>query len=882
MISKSFYSPKSITILIASLLLVQSTVFSQHNPQKQTFTNPDFIKYTRDKRNGKLVTHTNDGYPLGGMPSQLIQPKNPYRKISKTRSQDLPARYDLRAKQLVSPVKDQSPFGSCWAFASIGAIESRWMKLGYGTYDLSEHHLGTCAGWEYGIDGGGNALVAGAYFTRLEGPVHETDDPYSDKTTCINRIFTPEACVTELFYLPTEHNSVKQSLMKFGALAVSMHMAPNQYQYYNPRDKTYYYTGEDYANHDVLLVGWDDNKTVTGGRLSPQTKGAWIIKNSWGSLWGEGGYFYIAYDDTKILTNVYCYPSRFDYSNELGLYTYDELGFVNRFELTANRALVKFNAPDKEFINRITIYAFVPGTVIDIEIFNSKNGNQLTGLLGSAYHLVCGYQGYHTFDIPAVVEGDFYVKLTYNTPGMKYMIPVEMYLENKVHANIEKDVAWISSDDENWQPVGEGIENKEYDICLKVFTKNTDKPVAFFTTDKEQVCIGAPVSFTENAFNVTGEYHWNFGDGANPPVATGAGPHEVIYSNQGEKKITLQVENENGTDTQEKKINVGEKLDVMLITDRWEVTLGKDAILTALADADNYKWSGAEGLHETNGQTVKVTPPAEGIYTYEVTAKQGACSGTDWVKLEVNQGPDNDDVCNATELKYGENGPFTNRFASTEYGEPMPQKVDCEEPMAWCDEGGLQNSIWFSFTADESQVAAFDTKGFDNQIAIYQANSCEDLLSGNYELIAANDDYYGEDKDFAAVIEKIDNLKVGDTYWVQIDGSAGGATGTCNITLYNKPFSSIQEPKFTFFENQPFVYPNPNSGSFFIEYDFSNQKQPVYIQIFNINGQILKQQIIEAQSVGNQKVDLSTYGRGIYHIRFITSQRLFNRKIIIE
>ena len=104
----------------------------------------------------------------------------------------------------------------------------------------------------------------------------------------------------------------------------------------------------------------------------------------------------------------------------------------------------------------------------------------------------------------------------------------------------------------------------------------------------------------------------------------------------------------------------------------------------------------------------------------------------------------------------------------------------------WCQEGGLQNSIWFKFTAENSGKAMINTTGFDNQIALYDAiatGSWEDIMSGNttnYNIIAANDDY---NADYSARIEEVSNLTPGKTYWIQMDGSAGGTPGEIDITL---------------------------------------------------------------------------------------------------
>ncbi|MDF1560216.1 MAG: PKD domain-containing protein, partial [Bacteroidales bacterium] len=73
---------------------------------------------------------------------------------------------------------------------------------------------------------------------------------------------------------------------------------------------------------------------------------------------------------------------------------------------------------------------------------------------------------------------------------------------------------------------------------------------ADFIASPTSVCAGSSVTFTDNTFNITGsaEYSWNFGNGASPATATGAGPHSVTYSVEGSVTVTLSVTDASGTD----------------------------------------------------------------------------------------------------------------------------------------------------------------------------------------------------------------------------------------------------------------------------------------------------------------------------------------------
>ena len=115
----------------------------------------------------------------------------------------------------------------------------------------------------------------------------------------------------------------------------------------------------------------------------------------------------------------------------------------------------------------------------------------------------------------------------------------------------------------------------------------------------------------------------------------------------------------------------------------------------------------------------------------------------------------------------------------------MPDTTNCNTQITWCSEGGLQHTVWFSFEATTSS-SSFVTSGFDTQIALYEAPSCDGILNDMDTLIAANDDYFGANKNYAAAINEAP-LQAGKRYWIQVDGSAGGQEGTFYIDIYDAP-----------------------------------------------------------------------------------------------
>ena len=201
---------------------------------------------------------------------------------------DLPTRWDWREHNGVTPVRDQGPCGSCWAFATTAAMESAVMiATGVGA-DLSEQALISCnkSGWS--CCGGSWEF---RYYYR-PGAVDETCMPYqADDTVPCDDLCPRKVALTEWYNVATGAPTVeeiKTAIYQYGPVGVQVCVGPLFGAY----------TGEvfdadegDCANHAVVLVGWDD---------SLGDHGAWILKNSWSTGWGDDGFMYITYGTSGV------------------------------------------------------------------------------------------------------------------------------------------------------------------------------------------------------------------------------------------------------------------------------------------------------------------------------------------------------------------------------------------------------------------------------------------------------------------------------------------------------------------------------------------------------------------------------------------------------
>ncbi|MCX8063758.1 MAG: PASTA domain-containing protein [Candidatus Hydrogenedentes bacterium] len=229
--------------------------------------------------------------------SQIYPEEEPLKPIEK-----LPSRWDWRERTSggLPPIRDQGECGSCWAFATVGALECN-IKIKDGiNVDLSEQWLVDCARgifW-YGCDGGISAHdwhkgtqtdSCGGY-----GAVLEVDYPYVGYQKSCGCPVPHYYTIRDWKYVGSAIgippiDSIKTAIYRYGPVVCAMEVKSSFLAYkgglYN--DKT---ESKALPNHMVVIVGWDDN----------YGSGAFIIRNSWGPYWGENGYAYIEYGVAQI------------------------------------------------------------------------------------------------------------------------------------------------------------------------------------------------------------------------------------------------------------------------------------------------------------------------------------------------------------------------------------------------------------------------------------------------------------------------------------------------------------------------------------------------------------------------------------------------------
>ncbi len=277
----------------------------------------------------------------------------------------LPSSFDLREEGRVTPVRNQGDAGTCWAFATYSSLESVLMPEN--EYDFSENNMKDLLssdypeGFDRSFDGGGDGIMSLAYLARWTGPVMEQDDPYSPTSPISPTDLPPVVHVQNVLFLPNMTDAgaepaIKEAVMEHGAVFTELYWTNTAW---NATNNAYYYAGSAEPNHAVAIVGWDDSFSRDAFNQTPAGDGAWILKNSWGTNFGDGGYFYLSYDDTRLGSMwqaVYTAEPADTYD---GIYQYDPLGMCGKFGYNAATAWFAnvFTVAADEDLRAVSFYA---------------------------------------------------------------------------------------------------------------------------------------------------------------------------------------------------------------------------------------------------------------------------------------------------------------------------------------------------------------------------------------------------------------------------------------------------------------------------------------------------------------------------------------------
>lgn len=472
-----FFTPKrliSLSLLTVLSLTPLSGLAKSAGEFQTAPLNPAFVKQ-QSQRFVRSVTE--DGHVLGYRPGpvHLSLPRESTGNERRLHS-NLPAAFDLRTQNRVTPVRDQGSCGACWTFATLAPLESTLLPAK--TWDFSENNLRNNHLFDWSPCDGGNSIISTANLARWNGPVLEEEDPYSDTVNKQIKGLAPKKHVQNVLYLPERQNpldndAMKESLMQNDGIFVGL---AYQKSSFNARTAAYYNDRQEPANHAVTIIGWDDHYNRNNFVKKPQGDGAFIAKNSWGTNWGDNGFFYISYYDLT-LNDFTAFDKPEAADNYRNIYQYDELGFTDALgnqEDTAWFANI-FTAKGDEQVKAAGFYTVGHDATYEVQIYtdvDTKKG-PVSGQLAGKKNGKETYMGYHTvkLDEPVAVKAgsSFAVVVKVTVPDSSYPIP----LENKIpdyssRATASKQQSYVSTDGSEWDDLA--TIDPTANVALKAFT----------------------------------------------------------------------------------------------------------------------------------------------------------------------------------------------------------------------------------------------------------------------------------------------------------------------------------------------------------------------------------------------------------------------------
>jgi C1A family cysteine protease len=391
----------------------------------------------------------------------------------------LPAIFDWRTQGKVTPVKDQKPCGTCWIFGTTSVLESA-VLLGESTeYDFSEQSVALCVdrSWVYLYDdptgpcqAGGGSFKATEVFIK-KGAVLETCNPYDTGGLQCNGACACDSCppvkkVTGYRYVTGDQSQI--ALIKSAVYSRPVTMSffyDFSGEYTDPTYGTIYdyYPCTENANHLVSIIGWNDS--VPHPDPDHTGTGAWLVKNSWGTGWGDSGYFWLAYDSSSMCEIAYLQYG--DYNANETLYYWDEAGFVNDggYGDTSAWMASVFTSGQYGALTHVDFWTTSNDTTYELYVYDGSFGSQLAYQTGS-----CDELGYYsiplTTPVPMTNGQQFTVAVKMTTPGYNYPIPVEYEIPGICEPPIQPEVCFLSMDGSTWDDAAD-FAGVGVSVCLR-------------------------------------------------------------------------------------------------------------------------------------------------------------------------------------------------------------------------------------------------------------------------------------------------------------------------------------------------------------------------------------------------------------------------------
>ena len=448
--------------------------------QKKAYLNGDEVDISSALKEvrGQLVVSLEDLSNLLGYSCSFDIASNTITASDKDTSAIVPASYDLRERDRVSTIYNQGSYGTCWAFAATSALESSLRPEE--KVNFSVDHMSMSNSFHANQYDGGEYTMGMAYLAAWQGPVYDADDPYGDGVTR-DDLAAVKHVQQMLIIDGKDYQGIKEAVFKYGGVQTSLYSTISSSRtktpYYNKQTNSYCYMGQDKPNHDVVIIGWDDNYPKENFNVDLEGDGAFICQNSWGSSFGDNGVFYVSYYDTNVGTHNVVYTDIESADNYDNIYQSDLCGWVGKmgYDKEDMYGANIFTAQSAESLRASGFYATAADTSYKLYVvknfeneYSFKNKTLVAeGSLKNA--------GYYTvdFDEPVDLEsGERYAIVLYiNTPGSTHPMAIE-YNSGEAYmstVNLDDGEGYISYDGVAYINVKE---KQDCNLCIKAFSDN--------------------------------------------------------------------------------------------------------------------------------------------------------------------------------------------------------------------------------------------------------------------------------------------------------------------------------------------------------------------------------------------------------------------------